>query len=201
MRSTVSLLVASAALVVSIIINFFRQGVKWNKVFANEKREFDRMTEGEKFIYFLLLPFNSPYGWGQENPESSDCSGAVCLALYAATGHFIRTTADDLFKRVFTVKLPMKDSINAAVCVDGAGTAGHVAGVVGDGVILNSQDGGAQIKGVEGISAWFRTKGVSTAIRGLDRAVLVRLAREGKTRYELDPELARYVDWLGLNNE
>jgi hypothetical protein len=51
------------------------------------------MSEQDKFIYFLLLQFGSPYGWGKENPESSDCSGAVCLALYAATGLLIRTTA------------------------------------------------------------------------------------------------------------
>ncbi|GHV80632.1 hypothetical protein AGMMS49944_24230 [Spirochaetia bacterium] len=169
-------------------------GLKWKAVFDNEKREFDRMTEVEKFRYFLLLQYNSPYGWGKENPESSDCSGAVCLALCAATGYFIRTTADDLFKRVFTVQKPAAGSITAAFFVDGSGKAGHVAGFVGDGVILNSQEGGAQVKGLEGISSWFWNKGVTTAVRGLDREVLARLADEGKTRFGLDSELSYYFD-------
>jgi murein DD-endopeptidase len=168
--------------------------IKWDKVFETERRQYDHMTEAEKFIYFLLLQFNSPYGWGKENPETSDCSGAVCLALYAATGHCVRTTADDLFKRVFTVRDPSPLGIRAAFFVDGSGKAGHVAGLVGDGVILNSQEGGARVRSLDGISAWFWNRGASTAVRGLDRAALVRLAAEGKTRHGLDGELGRYFD-------
>jgi murein DD-endopeptidase len=169
-------------------------GLKWDAVFQNERRQFDRMTEAEKFCYFLLLQFNTPYGWGKENPESSDCSGAVCLALYAATGHFIRTTAEDLYKRVFTVQQPSATGIRAAFFVDGkTGKAIHVAGLVGDGVVLNSQEGGARVRGLEGLSSWFWNRGSSTAIRGLDRAALVRLAREN-VRYNVDPELERYAE-------
>ncbi|WP_245534713.1 NlpC/P60 family protein [Treponema primitia] len=169
-------------------------GIKWDKVFENEQRQFEKMTEAEKFIYFLLLQFNSPYGWGKENPELSDCSGAVCLALFAATGHFIRTTADDLYKRVFTAQRPSPDGIKAAFFVDGkTGAASHVAGLVGDGVVLNSQEGGARVRSLDFLSAWFWNRGSSTAIRGLDRAALVRLSHEG-SRYDVDPELRRYME-------
>ncbi|MFP3041737.1 C40 family peptidase [Treponema primitia] len=165
-------------------------GIKWDALFLNEKKQFEKMTEAERFIYFLLLQYGSPYGWGKENPESSDCSGAVCLALYAATGLFIRTTADDLYRRVFTVVNPAQQGIRAAFFIDGnTGKAGHVAGLVGDGVILNSQEGGARVRSLDGISAWFWNQGASTAVRGLDRAALVRLAGG---RYERDQELAAY---------
>jgi murein DD-endopeptidase len=167
--------------------------IKWNNLMENEKRQFEKMNELDRFIYFLLLQFGSPYGWGKENPEASDCSGAVCLALYAATGLLIRTTADDLYKRVFAVVNPRPTDIRAAFFVDGkTGIASHVAGLVGDGVVLNSQEGGAQIKGLESLSAWFWNRGSSSAIRGLDREALARLAGEGKTRYGLDSEMNRY---------
>lgn len=56
-------------------------GIKWEKIMENERRQFEKMKETDRFIYFLLLQYGSPYQWGKENPEGSDCSGAVCLAL------------------------------------------------------------------------------------------------------------------------
>ena len=117
--------------------------IKWDNLMANEKRQFEKMGEADKFIYFLLLQFGSPYGWGNENPEKSDCSGAVCMALFAATGLLIRTTADDLFKRVFTRSNPRQGDIRVVIYVTRkstkhgdrtvqAGTATHIAGFVDD---------------------------------------------------------------------
>jgi murein DD-endopeptidase len=77
------------------------------------------MTEPEKFAYFLLLQYGSPYQRGKENLEESDCSGAVCMALYAATGLLIRTTADDLYRRVFTVHHPGRGIIRTAFSLRG----------------------------------------------------------------------------------
>ena len=48
--------------------------IKWDKLMENEKRQFEKMSEADRFIYFLLLQFGSPYGWGKENPVGSDCS-------------------------------------------------------------------------------------------------------------------------------
>ena len=121
--------------------------IKWEKLMENEKRQFEKMSELNKFIYFLLLQFGSPYGWGKENPVASDCSGAVCMALYAATGHLIRTTADDLYKRVFTDQFPKPDQIRAVFFITkknqkhgdrmvAAGTATHIAGILENGIIL-----------------------------------------------------------------
>jgi murein DD-endopeptidase len=168
--------------------------IKWDAIMGNEKRQFSLMTEIEKYKYFLLLQYGSPYGWGKENPESSDCSGAVCLALYAATGFLIRTTADDLYRRVFTALNPSDINMRAAFFIDGAtGKAGHVAGLVEDGIVLNSQEGGARLWTLDGLSKWFWDRGASTAVRGLDRAALAKLAGEG-VRHGIDPEMGRYFE-------
>jgi murein DD-endopeptidase len=182
--------------------------VKWDRIIENEKRQFEKMTEQDKFVYFLLLQFGSPYGWGKENPESSDCSGAVCLALYAATGLLVRTTADDLYRRVFTKANPRPSDIRAVFYLTkkdkkhgggyaAAGTAVHVAGILEDGIILNSQEPRARISRITDVSDWFQRSGHEVAVRGLDRAALERLAVGGKTRYGLDGEFARYFD-LGV---
>jgi murein DD-endopeptidase len=185
--------------------------IKWDVIFENEKRQFEMMTEQDKFIYFLLLQFGSPYSWGKENPEGSDCSGAVCLALYAATGLLIRTTADDLYRRVFTRVNPRPGDIRAVFYLtksgkkhgDGyaaAGTAVHVAGILDDssrlddGIILNSQEPYAKVRRITDVSDWFQRNGHEATVRGLDREALVKLSAEGKTRYGLDSELSQYID-------
>jgi murein DD-endopeptidase len=163
------------------------------------------MSEADKFIYFLLLQFGSPYGWGKENPETSDCSGAVCMALFAATGLLIRTTADDLLKRVFTKVNPRQGDIRAVFYVTkknkkhgdrmvAAGTATHIAGFVDDGVILNSQTPYARVRRINELSDWYQREGHDVYVRGLDRDALARLAKEGKTVYDLDKEFSLYFN-------
>jgi murein DD-endopeptidase len=179
--------------------------IKWEKIMENEKRQFEKMSELDKFIYFLLLQFGSPYSWGKETPEGSDCSGAICLALYAATGLLIRTTADDLYRRVFTKANPRATDTRAVFYLtkkdkkhgDRAavpGTAVHVAGILDDGIILNSQEPYAKVRRIADVSDWFQRNGHEVAVRGLDREALAKLAAEGKTRYGLDPEFSCYVE-------
>jgi murein DD-endopeptidase len=179
--------------------------IKWEKIMENEKRQFEKMSALDKFIYFLLLQFGSPYSWGKENPEGSDCSGAVCLALYAATGLLIRTTADDLYQRVFTKVNPRAADIRAVFYLtkkdkkhgDRAvipGTAVHVAGILEDGIILNSQEPYAKVRRITDVSDWFQRNGHEVAVRGLDREALAKLAAEGKTRYGLDGEFSKYFE-------
>jgi murein DD-endopeptidase len=178
--------------------------VKWKEVFDLERVQFEAMNESEKFVCFLLLQYKSPYLWGCETPEGSDCSGAVCMALYAATGMLIRTTADDLYKRVFTRRNAI-GGIRAAFFVTNdsrkrdsvlvpADTAVHVAGILDEGVILHSADGGARVRSLQDISSWFLRDGCRTEIRGLDRAAIEKLAREGKTVYGLDKEFQKYFE-------
>jgi murein DD-endopeptidase len=182
--------------------------IKWDRIIENEKKQFEKMSEQDRLIYFLLLQFGSPYGWGKENPEASDCSGAVCLALYAATGLLVRTTADDLYRRVFTNPTPRPTDIRAVFYLTKkgrkhgdtyvtAGTAVHVAGIVEDGIILNSQEPYAKVRRITGVSDWFLRNGHEAAVRGLDRKALARLAAGGKNRYGLDGEFLHYFDLKG----
>jgi len=179
--------------------------IKWNAIAEQEKRKFEKMNETQRFIYFLLKQFGSPYGWGRESPESSDCSGAVCMALYAATGLLIRTTADDLLKRVFTIVNPGQGDIRAVFYITkkdkrhgdryaAAGTATHVAGFVGDGVVLNSQEPYAKVRQIYELSDKYQKEGHEVIIRGLNRAALEKIASEKKTVYGLDDEFWNYFE-------
>jgi len=181
--------------------------IKWEKFAECEKRKFDKMKENEKFIFFLLKQFGSPYGWGKENPETSDCSGSVCMALFAATGLLIRTTADDLLKRVFTKANPGQNDIRAVFFVSKnnkqhgegyavAGSAVHVAGIVDDGVIFNasSLEPFARVRRLNEVSDWYVRNGHDVIIRGLNREALAKLAAEGQAVYELDTEFYHYFE-------
>jgi murein DD-endopeptidase len=127
------------------------------------------------------------------------------MALYAATGLLIRTSADDLFKRVFTLPNPSKKDIRAMFFVTkknkrhgdrmvAAGTAVHVAGIITDGIIMNSQEPYAQVRRIIDVSDWFQLEGHEGYVRGLDRTALARLAGAGKMCYGLDKEFSRYFE-------
>jgi murein DD-endopeptidase len=73
-----------------------------------------------------------------------------------------------------------------------AGTATHVAGILDDGVILNSQEPHAKVRRINEVSDWYQKHGHEVYIRGLDREALAKLAKEGKTLYDLDKEFHDY---------
>jgi murein DD-endopeptidase len=66
-----------------------------------------------------------------------------------------------------------------------------VAGLVDEGVILNSQEPGARVRALADISAWFGEQGCETLVRGLDKQALKNLAAAGN-RYGIDAEMSRY---------
>jgi murein DD-endopeptidase len=76
-----------------------------------------------------------------------------------------------------------------------AGTATHVAGILEDGIILNSQEPYAKVRRITDISDWYQRNGHEVVIRGLDRDALARLATAVKTRYGLDKEFNLYFDF------
>jgi len=179
--------------------------IRWDNFSMFEKNKFEKMNETDRFIYFLCKQFGSPYGWGQETPAASDCSGAICMSLFAATGFLIRTTADDLYKRVFTRINPKTGDIRAVFYITkkeqrhgdrtvAAGTATHVAGILDDGVILNSQMPFARVRRINEVSDWYVRNGFEVAIRGLDRGALERLSKERQTIFGLDPEFGRFFE-------
>ena len=178
-------------------------GIRWNNFTEFEKSKFEKMNETDRFIYFLCKQFGSTYGWGKETPVTSDCSGAICMALYAATGLLIRTTADDLYKRVFTAVNPRAADIRAVFYITkkdqrhgdrmvAAGTATHVAGFLDDGIILNSQEPYARIRRITEVSDWYQRNGHEVAVRGLNRSALAKIAAEKISVYDLDPEFGNF---------
>jgi murein DD-endopeptidase len=122
------------------------------------------------------------------------------MALYAATGFLARTTADDLYKRYFTINSPSEAMIRAAFWVTQkpqnhgeltvpAGTATHVAGVVGrGGVVLSSEGPYAVVSTIGTVPPGGRI----IAVRGLNMGLLE--ARSGREVYDLDPAFREYFE-------
>ncbi len=178
--------------------------IDWKRIFEVEAKQFVGMKECEKFVFFLLLQYRSPYLWGKELPTGADCSGSVCLALAAATGKVIRTTADGLFKDFFTVRNPGVGDIQAAFFlaqydrphgdrVLRRGEVGHVAGVIAEGIVMNVVEPKADIRMIASLRNSYALRGFDLAIRGLDRKALAEAAGAGHDLFGLDAEFADYI--------
>ncbi len=176
----------------------------WQALMENEKEQCKKMSTREKFVYFLLLQYRSPYGWGKENPVTADCSGSVCLALMMATGLSIRTTADGLLKNFFKLKKTQNDTIQAAFFIARndrkhgerkarKGDAVHVAGIIGDNVIFNAVEPNTELRTLESVTLEYNFKGCDTIIRSLDMAALKTAHRDGTDLFGLDDELTHFM--------
>jgi len=115
------------------------------KLYLQEKEQVKQMSARERYAYFLLSYWNNPYLWGQENAEGADCSGAVSFAIIGATGFKIRTTANGLYKNIFTNRPNGIDAVFWKTKIERkypqktypAGAIEHIAGIVDKNVILN----------------------------------------------------------------
>lgn len=179
--------------------------IKWDRLFAVERGQFDSMCERDKFVYLLLLQYRSPYLWGKELPAGADCSGSVCLALAGATGKVIRTTANDLYRKFFTIRNPGPSAIQAVFFlaqsdrphgdrVLRAGEVGHVTGVISEGVVMNVVEPKADIRLINSLRNSYALRGYDMTIRGLDRASYVAAADAGTDLFGLDTEFAEYIE-------
>ena len=74
------------------------------------------------------------------------------------------------------------------------GTATHIAGILENGIIFNSQEPYAKVRQIVDVSAWYQQNGHEVAVRGLNREALAKLAADGKTVYDLDPEFWKYFE-------
>ena len=101
-----------------------------------------------------LIDAEEGYEWGKESPYGADCSGTVCYPLIRMH-HRIRTDANDLYHKIFTIPVKEKDELdlNRVMAVfyvmkrpwkklDGtimpAGTVRHVTPVVGQYVVCDA---------------------------------------------------------------
>ena len=96
-------------------------------------------------VYHKLLTefIGTPYIYGGSSIRGADCSGSVCAALSYARDVFVRVTADELYRNIFTEPLPLnfcekrEQKICAAFFLNREGKAVHVAGYAGNGVFVN----------------------------------------------------------------
>lgn len=115
------------------------------KFFLAEKEQVKKMSMEDRYRWFLLSYWNNPYLWGQENAEGADCSGAVSFAIIGATGFKIRTTANGLYKNIFTQQPNGIDAVFWKTKIErkypqktyAPGSIEHIAGIVDRNVILN----------------------------------------------------------------
>jgi murein DD-endopeptidase len=59
---------------------------------------------------------------------------------------------------------------------------------------MNSQEPYARVRRITDVSDWYQRNDHDVLVRGLDREALTRLAREGKTVYDLDKEFQQYFE-------
>ena len=179
--------------------------INWEKVFMVEKEQFAQMCGRDRYVYFLLLQFRTPYLWGKELPTGADCSGAVCLALAAATGKVIRTTANELYKKFFTKRNPGVDDIQAVFFVSQhdrkhgervlrTGEVGHVAGVIAEGAVMNMSAPLSDIRLINSIRNSYALIGYDMVIRGLDEKALDEAVDAGSDLFGLDAEFADFIE-------
>ncbi len=177
--------------------------LKTRLMFECEKELTDHLTMGERYRYYLSRMQYVPYKSGKENFSAADCSGTVCLALLLATGMSIRVTADDLYRKYFTVRNPGKDDITAAFFITTydrllgtrlykAGTCAHVAGVAGTDVVLNCVEPRAVLRSLSDMRSAYRAMDYHCEVRGLNIDALREASDKGDDLFGGDTEFMQY---------
>lgn len=173
------------------------------------------MLDASQFRKHALDLVDAPngYEWGKENLAGADCSGTVCYPLIRM-GYRIRTTADDLYRRIFT--RPVHDAaaetdperVLAVFYVmrekweklDGtempAGAVRHVTPVVGQYVVLHA-DGFRDRLYLATARAirleYERRFNCRAEWMEIDETLLDRHAAAGDMAFGIDSELGRVV--------
>lgn len=171
--------------------------IRWGQLAEAVRSRFQGLSERERYAYFLALQLGRAVGVEGEDAEASDGAAGVTLALCAATGIAVRADAGRLMREVFTENSPQATSIQAAFFVTRKnrevggeiarkGTATHVAGVVGRGVVMSFEHPRACFRTVEELWTLCGLWDYDLRLRGLDRGALERVAREGEGMYGSD---------------
>lgn len=151
----------------------------------------------------MLVDADEGYEWGKENPYGTDCSGTICYPLMRM-GYKIRTTADELYRKLFTIT-PRNDldleKVMAVFYVmqkawtklSGelmpAGSVRHVTPVVGRYVVVDADYSRDQIvlKTAKEVRLEVEAKGAVAVWKELNWESVKRY--DGKLYYSPDPEV------------
>ena len=179
--------------------------LSWQRIAKANESRFAEFDERKRFAFALLQFYGTPYRWGNELPEGSDCSGSVCFALAAATGFACRMTADALYRTVFTVYGAGPAGIQAAFFVarmdkrEGgalvpAGMVTHVAGIVAEGIALNLSEPAGRLREVSDLRRVYDGLGYDLVLRGLDRDAYSDRAKPVGAAKALDRSFRAYFE-------
>ncbi len=175
--------------------------VNWGKLAAVMGEKCDRLAAPAQFRLFAALLLDTPYVWGEENPEGTDCSGTLAFPLLMM-GYNVRLTADGFLRQVYREPAANLSDLGqiAAVFyvartrrkhgarVVEAGTAVHVTPVMGQGVVLNAQGGRlARLQPASVVESQYAERGCDAIRRRLDMSALMELHRGGRSAWGVDP--------------
>ena len=158
----------------------------------------------------MLVDADEGYEWGKETPYGTDCSGTVCFPLIRM-GYKIRTTADELYNRLFTFEIEEKDELDLERVVAvfyvmqkpwtklsgermAAGTVRHVTPVVGRYVVVDADWDRDQIilKTAKEVRVGMERKGAAAEWREIDWKTARLLS--GKIFYGPDDEILKWLE-------
>lgn len=91
-------------------------------------------AQGKKAVEYATKQMGKPYGWGDEGPESYDCSGLTSQAWLSA-GHGIPRTSQEQWKQLKHVDIEDMRPGDLIIYFD---DASHVAMYIGDGAIVHA---------------------------------------------------------------
>ena len=179
--------------------------IRWVRLAEAQASRYEAFCERERFAYVLAMQYGREVSGDGEDRSGADGARAICVALAAATGLAIRATPERLMNEVFTERNPPGTSIQAAFLVtrkdrsDGEriarkGTATHVAGVVGRGVVLSFEHPRSCFRTVEELWTLCGLWDYDLRLRGLDREALARVAGESATAGDTDVALGEYLE-------
>ena len=178
--------------------------MKTRLLLETEKELTAKMTDAERYMYYLGRMQFLKYEMGKENLIKSDCSGSVCLALLLATGCSIRVTADALYRKYFTIRVPEKGTIRAAFFITNydreqggriykADEVCHCAGLAGEDVVLNCSPPRSRLRSLSDLRPVYHAMDYRIEVRGLNVDALRKASREGKDLFGVDPEFLQYA--------
>jgi len=168
--------------------------VEWLRIAKLNFARLQVMTPAQKWRHWLLDLVDAPYVWGKENPLETDCSGTVCFALWMM-GYNIRTTADRLYRAVFTKPLLTLGDLDilGAIFYLRDGAAKHVTPLVGQESLLDAsgKDGLVIIKPARKVFEQRLADGYQVRWQQIDWEATKKLSASGSEAWDVDPVLTR----------
>lgn len=142
----------------------------------------------EEFRFWAKLLIDAPYIWGSENLLGTDCSGTVCFPLLQM-GYNIRTTADALMRKVFTIEVKDHEEYNSIMVVFYVkdGKAIHVTPVVGRYVVLDATPEGIRLNTAVHVRTTFEATGHQAVWRRLNSGEAAEISDSQEESWDIDP--------------